>query len=836
MQTLYPIDIREEELKLRVAKDWFAAFDTTRILGSIDFCVAVPNEDSLFKDETESLVWGEAKAGNAHDIFHSFIQLILTIGKARTFDKNLPPRYLAAFDAARFAFIPYHDVQDVFYQNDFNWNVTPSDHNTKEFIQLYRLVEQTLKVNAFTYNYIDDEKALRKFIKQNLVLGNRMTKRHKVSKNNFTFVYQRWCDEVKKSIQIDWEKAKKVGLLDADFFLADLLSKDGNYLLDNLYVLLKHDHYQFDRRLDELDLWSSKEARFKDDMQAHIAFWNKYERPPKREYWGYIVERRDLLVPQDIRERRGSFFTPKQWVELSQDYLALELGEDWQDNYYVWDCCAGTGNLLVGLTNPANIWASTLDKADVDVMHERVSNGARLFDNHIFQFDFLNDDFSKLPAELKAIIEDPDKRRKLVIYINPPYAEHGNRRQVTGNGENKANVATETKIYSNYHKQIGTAARELYSQFLIRIYTQIPQCIIAQFSTLKGLQASNFKKYRQIFQPELKSLFIVPASTFDNVSGTFPIGFFIWNSASKDPFDGIEADMYDFHGEFCGTKKVYSYDENKLVIDWLRQYFDKTSEPLAYLRMKNTDIQNKGQIFFTNMPSEADFREKTFTYITKNNVVQMSIYVAIREVIEGTWQNDRDQYLFPDDKWKNDLEFQLNCLVFMLFDKQNRISVADGTNHWIPFYEHELGITEGFASHFMQDYLRDFLAGKVVPHVSERVIQTQDLFTSDTQSADSCDTDTSVPITMSQEAKAVMQAGKEVYRYYHHNRKQKGGGALNASLYDIKLYFKGKNDKGQMNTTSTDEQFNALMDKLRIALQALAKHIEPKVYEYGFLK
>lgn len=81
-----------------------------------------------------------------------------------------------------------------------------------------------------------------------------------------------------------------------------------------------------------------------------------------------------------------------------------------------------------------------------------------------------------------------------------------------------------------------------------------------------------------------------------------------------------------------------------------------------------------------------------------------------------------------------------------------------------------------------------------------------------------------------------MQAGKEVYRYYHHNRKQKGGGALNASLYDIKFYFKGKNDKGQMNTTSTDEQFNALMDKLRIALQALAKHIEPKVYEYGFLK
>ena len=54
--------------------------------------------------------------------------------------------------------------------------------------------------------------------------------------------------------------------------------------------------------------------------------------------------RRDLLVPQDVRERKGSFFTPKIWVEKSQQYLADVLGENWQDEYYIWDCCAGTGN------------------------------------------------------------------------------------------------------------------------------------------------------------------------------------------------------------------------------------------------------------------------------------------------------------------------------------------------------------------------------------------------------------------------------------------------------------------------------------------------------------
>lgn len=151
-----------------------------------------------------------------------------------------------------------------------------------------------------------------------------------------------------------------------------------------------------------LSILDSKKAEFKDNQVTHTQFWNRYERPPKREYWEYIARRRDLLVPQDVRERKGSFFTPRKWVELSQQYLADELGEDWQDEYYIWDCCGGTGNLEAGLTNKYHIWVSTLDKADVDVIHDRIRHmneastngkGANLLDKHVFQFDFLNDPF-----------------------------------------------------------------------------------------------------------------------------------------------------------------------------------------------------------------------------------------------------------------------------------------------------------------------------------------------------------------------------------------------------------------------------------------------------------
>ena len=187
------------------------------------------------------------------------------------------------------------------------------------------------------------------------------------------------------------------------------------------------------------------------------------------------LKRRDLLVPQDIRERKGSFFTPKIWVDLSQKYLANVLGENWQDEYYVWDCAAGTGNLLNGLTNKYHIWASTLDQQDVDVMKDRIKNGANLLDSHVFQFDFLNDEFTKLPQPLQDIINDPEKRQKLVIYINPPYAEAGNARMRSGE-QNKNDVSNTTQIWERYKSLLGLGIRELFTPPIISLHEELKPC------------------------------------------------------------------------------------------------------------------------------------------------------------------------------------------------------------------------------------------------------------------------------------------------------------------------------------------------------------------------
>ena len=105
-------NIREEELKNKVGDDFFKKYDCSRIIGNVDFCVSAKLKGKEFFEQS-SFFWAEAKR-NSSNIYHSIVQLILTIGKARTFDKFLPPPFLGAFDGEKIAFIPYSDVHDCF--------------------------------------------------------------------------------------------------------------------------------------------------------------------------------------------------------------------------------------------------------------------------------------------------------------------------------------------------------------------------------------------------------------------------------------------------------------------------------------------------------------------------------------------------------------------------------------------------------------------------------------------------------------------------------------------------------------------------------------------------
>ena len=224
------------------------------------------------------------------------------------------------------------------------------------------------------------------------------------------------------------------------------------------------------------------------------------------------------------------------------------------------------------------------------------------------------------------------------------------------------------------------------------------------------------------------------------------------------------------------------------------------------------DFQHNSQLYISIKKGIEHFN---FWNFTSNNIFNGSIYFSVRHCLKDIWLNDRDQFLFPNDAWQKDKKFQNNCLTFSLFHGQNRISLKDGTNHWIPFTENEVNSREKFGSNFMTKFIK----GKI------EIEQKADLLNGAKKT-------TTEKLEFSTEAKAVFNAGRELWRYYH----SQPNCNVNASLYDIRRHFQGENAKGRMNNKSNDEKYTKLITDLRDNLKILSQKIEPKIYEYEFLK
>jgi hypothetical protein len=227
--------------------------------------------------------------------------------------------------------------------------------------------------------------------------------------------------------------------------------------------------------------------------------------------------------------------------------------------------------------------------------------------------------------------------------------------------------------------------------------------------------------------------------------------------------------------------------------------FSASGDALGILYAKGMDFQNN-QGLWISLEQKSSGGSKFI--LSEHNWIEGCIYFAVRHVFEHTWINHNDQFLFPDDGYKNDKRFQNDCLVFAILHEKNKIESADGINHWIPFTRKDVKGKDSFASTYMSDFLR------------ERGLQTRGKF--------------------SKEAITVFEAGKALWTYYHETIKGDDNADVNASLYDIRAYFKGRKN-GRVNSKSTDEKFTELDKALKDSLKVLAEQIQPKVYEYGFL-
>ncbi|MCX6293749.1 MAG: hypothetical protein NT127_05585, partial [Sphingobacteriales bacterium] len=287
------------------------------------------------------------------------------------------------------------------------------------------------------------------------------------------------------------------------------------------------------------------------------------------------------------------------------------------------------------------------------------------------------------------------------------------------------------------------------------------------------------------------------------------------NTNVKNKFEENIADVYNNKGNFIGNKTIISYDNFKSINDWLITTRKRNNETnLAFMSCKGSDFQTVSLNFIVN--EKKSLPHARGTWITDKNLIESSIYYAVRHSVTATWLNDRDQFLFPNYGWQNDTEFQNDCLSFILFS--NNIQSQYGINHWIPFKEQEVNAKAKFESNFMPDFIK----GKIKKDSSNETLFKDESIAE------------SKPLVFSQEASAVFDAGRELWKYYHAQNDVDIN--VNASFYDIRSYFQGTNAQGRMNPRSEDATYTKLIGELRNNLSVLADKIKPKVYEYEFLK
>ncbi len=456
---------------------------------------------------------------------------------------------------------------------------------------------------------------------------------------------------------------------------------------------------------------------------------------------------------------------------------------------------------------------------------------------------------NKIPQGLQQAIKE---NKKILVLINPPYAEATNADN-TGigeeNPENKTGVA-KTKLAATAMKEYGKASNELYTQFVARVAKEIPNATLAMFSTLKYTISPTLDVFRNNWNAKYLGGFVVHSKAFDGLKGNFPIGFLVWKTdqktlkvsknlqgLGKGSFTEIEVDVLDKNANPIGEKTFYNIPNEKLLTNWIdRPKTNKqesiplknaivpatstkdlrglfwSDDALGYMYCGVNDLQHATQqtvIFSSTYGSGHGF------YVNPENLWQAAIVFSVRRLAKPTWLNDRDQFLQPTEPLSN--EFKSDCLIWMLFNRQNRTASANDlewngkkwsiVNHFIPFTEEEVGAPDRFESDFMVRYLQNL----------DRVLNP-----------------IKVGGSLSLEAQQVMQEGKKLWQAYFAQtdvrsvRDELKLNRADVGWYQIRKALQARNASGDfapVNFKPFEEAYKALTEKL-----------QPMVYELGFLK
>lgn len=539
----------------------------------------------------------------------------------------------------------------------------------------------------------------------------------------------------------------------------------------------------------------------------------------------------DRLVEDVKRRKKGEFYTPTAFVDYAHRRIEKVFGADWKEKYVVWDCAWGTGNLTRDYRFK-ELYCSTLEQAELEIGEAHNPEAEK------FQFNFLDDDFEKLPDGLKKAFK---KGKKILFLMNPPYATAGVKS--TEQGKNKAGIC-QTMINKRMKADgMGHCSESLLAQFLYRVVelkkefkTDISLCFFCKPIYLSG---TTYDKFRTRFLREFRyeEGFLFNAGHFSDTASSWGINFSIWKSGEtkdKNNFKHVLVDSEE-EGEITsvGMKDIYNRDGVVGLPEWVGSVTCDIECPNMSSGIKVVERKSKGRAdmigamargpnsvqysgqFVCLVSGVAHLEHLSTTIITPDNISRVSSAFAARKLIVGNWINDKDEYLAPDECHPSYEQFVNDSIVYSLFHTSSQQSSLRN----IEYHGKKWDIKNEFF--FMsREEMEDLADEHNLPEVYADAHTSEDRFVFKRLQ----------DLTLSPEAAAVLQKARELVKqsmkfraiFNDEHPEYQVAQVWDAGWYQVKAVLK---EYMPNELKEFRDLYNKLADKMR-----------PLVYELGFLR
>ena len=416
---------------------------------------------------------------------------------------------------------------------------------------------------------------------------------------------------------------------------------------------------------------------------SFASFFNQYAReytPQERMNFTAIADR---LLEDTTRRRQGCFNTPTKFVDFAHRMIEKELGENWRDEYVVYDCCCGTGNLTRDYRFK-ELYCSTLDKGELELGSRYNPEATK------WRMDFLNDGDECFD---KGLIKAFEQNKPIVFFINPPYGTACN--QYKANKTNSNN----TDIRGDMNKEKFGGSENLQHQFMYRITKLVQKyhltnAYFALFSNPIWLSGAKQGKFLENFssQWECKDAYLFQASHFADVSDVWGISLTLWKSDNHaTPITEYNMKLIDILDDrsidVIGKHTIYNSYFYTKASDWVREQiprcldmacFPSTSNGLLIKESQIQAVRNQLGYFHNNAnsiqynPTYVGLYSMSFASahglpVLKENFTRCTALFTARKLIEGNWINDKDEYLAPNEDHPEYKRFEADAIVYSLF-------------------------------------------------------------------------------------------------------------------------------------------------------------------------